>query len=78
MKFLECRTTPDKKLQVLVELDLKELPQLFPGLIPPGHKSMTHRLKFQAKDSTLTKEEVDEAMEQINKVLIEKFGAVIR
>jgi len=46
--------------------------------IPEGHKSMAYSLSFRASDRTLKDEEVNEAHENIIKMLEKEFGAKLR
>jgi phenylalanyl-tRNA synthetase beta chain len=46
--------------------------------IPPGHKSLGVRIRYQAEDRTLTDEEVNAAREEAVKVLAAEFGAKLR
>lgn len=43
-----------------------------------GHQSIAFALKFQAKDRTLTDEEVSKKVDSITKVLSSEFGATLR
>jgi phenylalanyl-tRNA synthetase beta chain len=46
--------------------------------IPPGHKSLAFRLRFQSPQRTLTDEEVDQAQQQLLERLGREVGAVQR
>ena len=46
--------------------------------IGEGNKSIAFSLTFRAPDRTLTNEEVQKAMEKVQKVCAEKYNAVIR
>lgn len=46
--------------------------------IPPGHKSLAFRLRFQSPERTLTDEEVDRAQQQLLERLGREVGAVLR
>ncbi len=48
------------------------------GQIPPGFKGLTLSLEFQAKDRTLTDNEVNLALEKISRTFIDRLGAKIR
>jgi len=46
--------------------------------VPPGHKSLGVRIRYQAEDRTLTDEEVNAAREEAVKTLAAEFGAKLR
>ena len=46
--------------------------------IPPGKKSLTFSLNWQAADRTLTDKEIDDIVEKIVKFLSKRFSAKLR
>ena len=46
--------------------------------IPEGKKSISFRFKLGNDETTLTKEEINDAMNSILKVLNKKYGATLR
>jgi len=60
-------------------LESIELVEIYRGQgVEAGQKSLTIALTFRAADRTLSSEEVDEAVNQITKMLQEQFRAILR